>query len=729
MAGLLCGVGRTTFAQPDAEVSFRLDILPLLTRVGCNAGTCHGSPAGKNGFRLSLRGYDPALDHYTLTREFDGRRIIRLFPEQSLILLKATAKMPHEGGRRFPAGSPYYAALRDWIARGAADDSSTAPSVTRLAIAPAQRTIESAEEPEPGPPRVAAHLADGSQRDVTWLTRFSVNDESVATIDAAGRLERKRRGEVTVIAEYANRFATAQVVFHEPDVAFRWSDPPLKSEIDRLVHTQLRRLRIEPSPPASDEVFLRRVFLDVIGRLPAPDEARAFLADTDPEKRSRLIDGLLDRPEFADWWALKWADRLGCNNRFVGHWGAIKYHQWVRSAMAVNMPEDEFARAVLTAGGPNYTIPAAGYWRRLRVGGIGREIDPLLAAEETSQLFLGVRIQCARCHNHPGERWTQGDFYGLAAFFSRIRFKDGPYVNHQYDKENTIYLTDAAPLTHPRTGESMRPTVLDGTPLAADDTTDPREDLARWVTAAENPFFARAAANRIWYHLFGRGIVEPVDDFRISNPPAHPELLDHLAGQFVAHGFDRKQLMRAILNSATYQSASATTSTNADDDKYFSHARTRLLTAEQLLDAISQATGVAEEFPALPTGTRAAQLPDGEYKHPFLEAFGRPARAMACECERDPATNLSQALHLVSGRAVHQKLISDSGRAARLAASELTPDQIVDELCLATLSRLPSEAERRVLAESISVPGSDRRRAVEDALWSLVNLDEFLFQH
>jgi hypothetical protein len=453
------------------------------------------------------------------------------------------------------------------------------------------------------------------------------------------------------------------------------------------------------------------------------------LTNSASERRTQLVDALLDGPDFADWWAMKWTDRLGGNNRFTGKFGAMKYHAWIRAAMAENVPEDQFVRELLTAGGPNYEFPAASFWRRLRVGGIGKDVDPLMAAEEISQLFLGVRIQCARCHNHPGEHWTQDDFYGLAAFFAQVRFKDGAYVNHVYDKEDAVYIRADAQVTDPRTGQPAPPRLLGQPPRALDAEADRRVPFAEWLTAPDNPWFARNSVNRLWFHVFGRGLIDPVDDVRQTNPPSHPELLDELAAEFVRSGFDRKAVLRLILNSTVYQLSSRTTPTNADDERYFSHARVRLLQAEQLLDAIAAATGVTEAFPDVPTGTRAVNLPDGEYKHPFLEAFGRPARALACECERDPQTNLSQALQLASGPVVSAKLRDDQGRAANLAASALAPDQIVEELFLATLSRLPSTPERELLQKSIGPPGSDRRAAVEDALWTLLNHREFLFQH
>jgi hypothetical protein len=428
----------------------------------------------------------------------------------------------------------------------------------------------------------------------------------------------------------------------------------------------------------------------------------------------------LDRPAFADWWALKWADRLGCNQRFVGKVGAYKYHDWIREQMAANVPEDEFARQILTARGGNYGHPAAGFYRRLR--------DPLARAEEVAQLFLGVRVQCAKCHNHPGENITQDDYYGLAAFFARVGFRDGPYFVHLYDKEETVYATRTGDLTQPRTGGTVAPKFLGGPVPTIPADTDRREVLAAWLTAPDNPYFARNAANRLWYHLTGRGVVDPVDDFRASNPPSNPELLDALARDLVEHQFDRKHVIRTILRSCTYQLSSRPTPTNADDDQYFSHTRVRPLQAEQLLDAIGTATGVPERFAGLPPGTPAQALPDGEMKHPFLEAFGRPARAMACECERGNETTLGQALHLVGGKVVQDKVSSASGRVAQLIASGKSDSEVIEELFLATLSRFPTAEETAALVEHFRKAPDRRRRIAEDILWALVNHREFLFQ-
>jgi hypothetical protein len=700
-------------------VSFRHDVEPILTRAGCNAGACHGTPSGKNGFRLSLRGYDPALDILTLTREVHARRLDLLEPAASLLLRKATGQVPHEGGQRLALGDEHYTLLLRWIAEGAHDDSATAAPLERLEVFPPRDILD--EPATTRQLRIIAHYRDGSWRDVTRLTRFGVNDESIAAVRPDGLVEKRRAGEAAISAEYLGQMATARLLFRDAAPGFVWHAPPEHNYIDRHVFAKLRLLCLEPAPLCSDSEFLRRVTLDLIGKLPTPDEVRRFLADRDAGKRQRAIDNLLQRPEFADWWALKWADRLGCNQRFVGKIGAHLYHEWIRQAMLANMPEDELACVIVTGRGGNYSHPPAGFYRRLR--------DPQVRAEEVAQLFLGVRIGCARCHNHPGERWTQDDYYGLAAFFARVRYRNGPFFIQIYDKEETVYEARQGEVVHPRTRQTVAPRFLGGAIAVLGPHEDRREALARWLTQPDNPFFARNAVNRIWYHLFGQGIVEPVDDFRGTNPSCNDELLDGLAEDFIRHGFDRKYLIRTIVSSRTYQLGATPTAGDAEDLRYFSHARVRLLQAEQLLDAIGAAAGAAVKFPTFPLGTSAAALPDGEYKNPFLEAFGRPARAMVCECERDTDTNLGQALHLVGGRTVHSLLHDPAGRAARLRASGLPDEKVIEELFLASLSRYPSAQERDLLTGKLRKAGSDRRRIVEDILWALVNHKEFLFQH
>ncbi|HEY7330804.1 MAG TPA: DUF1549 and DUF1553 domain-containing protein [Gemmataceae bacterium] len=700
-------------------VSFRHEVEPILTRAGCNAGACHGTPSGKNGFRLSLRGYDTALDILSLTREVQGRRLALLDPAGSLLLRKATGQTPHEGGQRLTPGDTQYKLLLRWIAEGACDDSANAPVLERLEVFPPHDVLD--EPAITRQLRVVAHFRDGSRRDVTHLTRFGINDDTIAVVRHDAIVEKRKAGEVAVTAEYLGQMATACILFRDAKPGFIWNAPPEYNYIDRHVFAKLRVLRLQPAPLCSDSEFLRRVYLDVIGKLPAPDEVRCFLADGDVRKRQRVIDELLERPEFADWWALKWSDRLGCNQRFVGKIGAHLYHEWIRQAMLDNMPDDELARAIVTGRGGNYSNPPAGFYRRLR--------DPQARAEEVAQLFLGVRIGCARCHNHPGERWTQDDYYGLAAFFARVRYRNGPFFVQIYDKEETVYEARQGEVVHPRTGQTVPPRFLGREIASLRPTEDRREVLARWLTCPDNAFFARNAVNRIWYHLFGQGIVEPVDDFRGSNPPCNDELLDALAADYIQHKYDRKYLIRTIVSSRTYQLSAAPTESNVEDTRYFSHAKVHLLQAEQLLDAIASAAGAAVKFPSIPLGTSAVALPDGEYKHPFLEAFGRPARAMVCECERDSDTNLGQALHLVGGRTIHGLLHDPAGRAARLSASSLPVEKVIEELFLASLGRYPSGEEHSVLIDKLRKSGSDRRQIVEDILWVLVNHKEFLFQH
>jgi hypothetical protein len=703
--------------EGPAPVSFAHQVLPVLTRAGCNSGACHGTPSGKNGFRLSLRGYLPSLDAATLVREAQARRIDCLDPEASLLLRKAAGRVPHEGGCRLAVSGTGYALLRAWIGQGASVDAGTAPALVRLEVQPAFRILD--EPAVSQQMRVLARFADGSERDVTHLARYTTNAPEQATVTADGWVERRQPGEVAVTVEYLGRMTTARLLFRAGRPDFVWPSPPEHGFIDHQVFTKLRTLQIEPAPLCGDGDFIRRIYLDVLGKLPTPDQTRRFLAERSPDKRERLIDAVLQRPEFASWWAMKWSDRLGCNQRFVGKIGAHKYHAWIRAAMLDNVPEDVFVREILTARGGNYSHPAAGFFRRLRT--------PPDRAEEVAQLFLGVRLQCARCHNHPGERWTQDDYYGMAAFFARIRYRDGPFFLHLYDKEETVHDARNGEVTHPRTRQVVPPRFLGGAvpPLAPG--ADRREALARWLTSPDNPYFARAAVNRIWYHLFGRGIVDPVDDFRGSNPPSNEALLDALAADFVRCGFDRKHLIRTILCSRTYQLAAQPA--DGDDGRYFSHARVRLLQAEQLLDALRAATGAEEKFPGFPAGTSAVDLPDGELRHPFLEAFGRPARALACECERGTETSLRQALHLVGGRTVSALVCSEGGRIPRLLAAGKSNADILDELYLAALCRLPDAEERRLLLAKVPADGPGRRRVLEDVLWALLNHREFLFQH
>jgi hypothetical protein len=706
-------------ASRALPIRFEHEVLPALTKAGCNQGACHGTPTGKNGFRLSLRGYDPALDFLTLTREAGTRRTNPIEPESSLILLKGSGAIVHQGGQRFTPASLPYQVLRDWVAEGLRPEPEGSPALVRIEVTPRVRVLEAPERDQQLV--VRAYFRDGSVRDVTRLARYSSSDESIAGIDSFGRVRKHHRGEVTVLVGFESEVATSRLAFLEEVPGFAWPDPSENNFIDTHIFAKLKMLRITPSELADDATFLRRVYLDTIGLLPTPDEQRRFFDDSRADKRARVIDTLLDRPEYVDFWALKWSDRLGCNQRFVGLKGAYSYHRWVRDQVAANVPFDRFVRTIVTAKGSNYTNPPASFYRRLR--------NPEEAAESVSQLFLGVRLQCARCHNHVAERWTQDDYYGFAAFFAQVRFKNGPQYVAIYNKEETVYLNPEGQVTQPRTGATMRPKALLAEPSTTAPDSDRREALADWLVSPSNPFFARAAVNRIWFHLFGRGIVDPVDDLRDSNPPASAELLEALADDFVAHGFDVKKTIRTILKSRTYQLASTTNATNAEDARYFSHAIVRLLTAEQLLDAVSQVTGVPEPLFHLPPGTRAAQIPDGEFTHPFLRTFGQPVRSVACECEREGDSTLEQALQVVGGRTIHAKLTAPENRIGRLIKTGTDDRSIVEDLFLAAIGRTPTEQERALALSRFASRPDDRRRIAEDLLWSLFNHPEFLFQH
>ncbi len=706
-----------TAAEP---VSLTREVIPILTKAGCNAGMCHGTPTGKGGFRLSLRGYDGTLDIHTLTREMGGRRIDRIAPDRSLILQKGTALAPHEGGRRLDPDGNLYRLLRDWIAQGSPDDRDRSPRPTAIAVMPAQTILDAPAASVTL--KVVAAFPDGSKRDVTHLTRFTVNDELAARVGADGTVTRSRPGEIVVTAEYMGLMTPAVILFRDPNPDFRWPAPPARNYVDEHVFTKLKVLRIEPAPLCTDEEFVRRAHLDAVGRLPAPDEVQAFLADKNLRKREKLIDALLDRPEFADWWALKWSDRLGVNQRFVGKIGAVKYHQWVRGAMAANVPEDAFARTILTASGANYSNPPAGFYRRLR--------NPELRAEEVAQLFMGARVQCAKCHNHPGENWTQDDYYGVAAFFARVQYRDGPFFVGIYDKEETVLAKRDGTLTHPRTGLVVRPKFPGGAVAEIPPDADARAAFADWLTAPDNPYFARAAANRIWFHLLGRGLVDPVDDLRNTNPPSIPALLDALTADLVKSGFDRKHLIRTVMNSRVYQLSGRKNATNGDDVKCFSRYMPRRLGAEALLDAVCDATGVPESFKGFPAGTRAVQLPDGEFPYPFLRVFGRPSRASACECERDTDTTLHMALMLQGGNFLQDKLLAPNGRVAALAASKMTDREAVEEMFLRTLCRRPTATEtEKILGFLTKGEQRTRQQRFEDVMHALLNHPEFLFQH
>lgn len=718
---------RTTIRVERMElpspVSFRRDVIPAFSQAGCNMGACHGTPTGKAGFRLSLRGYLPDQDFMVLSRENGGRRINPFDPDASLLLRKPLGEVPHEGGLRLRRDSKTFEFLHDWIAEGGKDDPN-APAAVALELLPGPRLLNGSADSQQ---LVAiARYADGSSRDVTPICYYDSSSNEIAEVNADGFVRFKSKGEAAIIAHYLDLVANVRLTHLVEIPGFKAVEVPTDNPIDRAVFAKWNRMRIEPSEPCTDREFVRRVYIDAIGLLPNVEEVSAFLEDPSADRRTKLVDRLLKRPEFNDYWTLKLADVLRANGRLIQTKGSIAFHRWIKTHLERETPLDEFARELLAGNGSTFKNPEANYYRISR--------DPQTATETTAQLFLGVRIQCAKCHNHPFERWTQDDYYGFAAFFARVRHKPGTVPG-----EEVVYNGGDGEVHQPRTGRLMPPKALGGpileptaNPSASKSpefsADDRRRRLALWLTGPENPFFARCLANRIWFHLMGRGVVEPVDDFRDSNPPSNDELLQALSDILVQSRFNLRTLVRSILSSRTYQLSSRTRERNADDSIYFSHALTKLLPAEVLLDAISSVAGKASAFRGLPGGTRATQIPDSAMEDPFLKTFGRPARELACECERESDSNLSQALQLIGGATINDKLHADDGRMAALAKSDRSPESIVRELYLVALAREPSAGELASAVKHLrSVP--DRRQAVEDLGWVLINSKEFLFRH
>ncbi len=603
--------------EKNHPISFRNDLVASLNVGGCNAGACHGTPSGKGGFKLSLRGFDPEADFLQLTRDVLGRRTDRQLPEASLLMQKALGRVPHEGGQRFQPNSLPAQVIRAWLTEGLRSDPPTLPEVKSLEIRPGSRV-------QLAPARfqqlsIMARFSDGSVRDVTRLTVFSSSDTSVAEVNVNGLVEFRSAGEVAILCRYLMELQTVRLTYLEPRKGFVWTNPPENNYVDKNVFAKLKLLSIPPSELCNDQEYIRRTYLDLCGVLPTGDEVRKFLADGSSGKRAALVDALLERPEFADFWTMKWSDVLRSSRKTIQIKGTHVFQKWLRGHFVKDTGFDTIVREIITANGSTYANPPANYYR------IARDSQNL--AETTAQLFFGIRMQCCKCHNHPFERWTQDDYYSMAAWFARVRQKND--VRHPGDAPNTpgaeeIYSERGGEVTQPRTGRQMAPKFLGGAIPAIPSRTDRREILAKWLTSTENPFFAKSTVNRIWYHLMGKGVVDPVDDFRDSNPSANDELLDALAKDFSANKFSFKHLIRVIMTSRTYQLSAQATELNKDDSKYFSHAVTKLLPAEPLLDALCQATDVPEKFAGMPTGSRAVQLPDGDSQSPVPQDV-RPA--------------------------------------------------------------------------------------------------------
>ena len=731
---LLAVGGDAADAAETPAVSYEREVMAVLSRAGCNSGACHGNLNGKGGMKLSLRGEDPAGDLAVLTRDMLARRTDTHRPEQSLILLKATGTVPHEGGTRFAKGSPEYQLIRDWIALGCRADAPGGPHLERLTVTPSSQIL--VEPTDRFKITAVAHFSDGSKRDVTPLIATEFTSVGIASITPAGEVVREQLGETVLLVRYLGYVVAVPIVFLPDRPVPDLSRVPVNNEIDRLVLAQLKELRLKPAVLAPDHIFIRRAYLDAIGLLPTADETRAFLADVRPDKRERLIDSLLGRPEFAEYWAQKWSDLLRNEEKALDRKGVSVFYRWIAARIAADRPLNEFARDILAARGSTYANPPANFWRAVR--------DPLMRAESVAQVFLGVRVGCARCHNHPFDRWTMDDYYGFAAFFARIDYREIDNTRfdrldkHEFIGEQIVLHKRSGEMISGRTKQPAEPRFLGDPTPDLGDGADRLATIADWVASPDNPFFAKAQANRIWLHLMGRGLVDPNDDFRATNPPTNPELLDWLAKDFAEGGFRLKPMVKRIMMSRTYQFASTTADdATMADDLHHSHSRIAPLEAEQLLDALTQVTGVAIPFKGYPLGLRANQVPappqvgrrgsfDGMGER-FLKVFGKPDRLLTCECERSEDPGLLQAFQMITGEVMHTMIRDPDNRIGTMLSAGKDDPAMLEEFYLAALSRKPSEAEATKILGYLRSAG-DRRTAWEDVVWALVNSKEFLLR-
>jgi hypothetical protein len=700
-------------------VSFELDVLPILTARGCNQGACHGKSRGQNGFQLSLLAFDPEFDYAALTQQARGRRIFPASPERSLLLQKPAAELPHGGGVRLEKGSADYEVLLRWITQGAPRRVKDEPRLVSVAVNPQEQF----SKPDATfPLQVTATYSDGTSRDVTSRTQYQSSEAGIVGVDPSGLVKAGPiPGEATIMARYMNLIATCHVAIPlAGDVsAGLYANLPRSNFIDEHVWAKLQSLGITPSPPCDDAKFLRRAHVDIIGRLPTPDEVRAFMADSDPQKRVRLVEELLRRPEYADHWAAKWADMLRPNPYRVGIKAVMNYDAWIRDSFRQNKPYDQFVRELITAKGSTWENGASVMFRDRR--------DPTEITTLVSQLFLGIRLECAKCHHHPFEKYGQDDFYSFAAYFARLGHKGTGISPPISGGEETVMIRSSGSVEHPLTKQTMSPQPLFGNAPSLPDDADPREALAKWITL-DNPYFAKVVVNRVWADLMGRGLVDPVDDLRATNPPTNGPLLDALAADFRAAKYDLKHLIRTICTSYVYGVSSLPTERNvADRQNYSRHYRTRLR-GEVLLDAVADISGVPDTFSAMPAGSRASQLWTTRVQSVFLDTFGRPNPNQDPPCERTSDTTVTQTLHLMNAPQLHQRVTSDDGRAAQLAKGDLSPDQIVEEIYLLAYSRLPDDEERNIGRQLFAEKETSRRQATEDLMWALLNTPEFMFK-
>jgi len=693
-------------------VSFRNEIIPILTKAHCNSGGCHGKAEGQNGFKLSIFGFDPISDHQSLVMESRGRRISTTSPESSILFLKGSARTPHGGGQKIDPGSYRDQRLLRWIAEGAhfeqADEESD--RIVRIEIEPKEQILLASQTQQLC---VTAINAAGKRQCVTTEAEYELNAASIADVNSSGLIQASHiPGEAAILVRYLGHVTICRITLPQPGVKF--ARPSENNFIDKLVWDKLERLGIEPSELADDTTFLRRVFLDSIGTLPTPAEARRFIADTSKNKREKLIDHLLERQEYVDYSTMRWLDILRADQLKISPQGTVAMQRWLQKQFTENRPFDQFAQDLLTVQGNTSAEGPGSFYKILN--------KPELAARSISQLLLGVRIECAQCHHHPSERWSQADYVGLAGFFTGLKLKKLP------NGEQAVVSLGGKDLPHPRTGELIPARALGSDSAQFTNVVDRRRVLADWMTADDNPFFAKATTNRIWSHYLGRGLVEPIDDMRTTNPATNEPLMQALADHFRKSRYDIKAFTRTLLNSRVYQLSSMTKASNKSDIQNFSHAAYKSLPAEVLLDAICQSTGVTEKYNGWPEGYRAIQIWDNRMPSYFFRIFGRPVRASVCECERSNQPSISQAMHLMNSPEIAAKIGHRHGTAQRLALS-LSPSEIIDELYLGTLSRFPVEKEKALMLQAFDELKDNHRTAAEDVLWALLNSKEFVFNH
>ncbi|QDV10796.1 hypothetical protein CA51_06500 [Rosistilla oblonga] len=707
-------------AQP---VSFELEVQPILAARGCSTGPCHGKQNGQNGFQLSLLGFDSNFDYNAIARDARGRRVFPTSPRESLLLLKATGELPHGGGRKMDENSDEYRTLLRWIESGMPRNLPEEPTLDQVTVSPTQKFLKPGESL---PLVVTAHYSNGIQQDVTAMAMYQSNESATVAVGDDGVVRAgSLPGEAAIMVRYMNVIATCNVAIplagDVPDELY--ADLPRNNFIDDHVWNKLQSLGITPSAPVDDAKFMRRVYTDIIGRLPTADEATAFLDDPSSTKRLNLIDDLLQRPEYAEHWANKWADLLRPNPYRVGIKAVLNYDLWIRERFRNNMPWDQFVRELLTAQGSTFHNGAVTLFRDRR--------SPDELTTITTQLFLGIRLECAKCHHHPFEKWSQHDFYSFASYFAGLGRKGRGVSPPISGSEEIVYAAKKGTVKHPTTGESLEPAPLFGTADVGADDKDTRVAMAAWITSPENDYFAQTMANRVWADLMGRGIVEPVDDLRATNPPSNGPLLDALADHFRESGFDIQELIRVIASSAVYSLDSVPNERNVGDTRNFSRRYRQRLRAEVLMDSVAEVTGVEDSFTGMPAGSSAKEIWTHRISSQFLDAFGRPDPNQDPPSERQEQTTVTQTLHLMNSKTMQAKITSDSGRAAELAKSDLTPEQVVRQLYLSTYSRLPDEAETEFGVSLFAGGETDpatRRDAIQDLMWALLNTPEFMFK-